>query len=93
MLMLFYFMFIWGLWVFCSSRKHLLMTLFSLEVIILTLFIILYYYVVLWGSELYISMFFLTFAVWEGALGLSILVFLIWTPRNDFFDLYNLLQC
>nr|ASY98258.1 NADH dehydrogenase subunit 4L [Pseudogalepsus sp. JZ-2017] len=93
MLMLFYFMFFCGLWVFSTKRKHLLMTLLSLEFIVLILFIILYYYVVLMEGELYITMFFLSFAVCEGALGLSILVSMIRTHGNDYFNSYSILQC
>nr|ASY98037.1 NADH dehydrogenase subunit 4L [Heterochaeta sp. JZ-2017] len=93
MLMMFYLMFFCGLWVFTSKRKHLLMTLLSLEFIVLILFIILYYYVVLINFELYITMFFLSFAVCEGSLGLSILVSMIRTHGNDYFNSFGLLQC
>nr|AND97154.1 NADH dehydrogenase subunit 4L [Theopompa sp. FY-2016a]ASY98323.1 NADH dehydrogenase subunit 4L [Theopompa milligratulata] len=93
MLMLFCFMFFCGLWVFSSKRKHLLMTLLSLEFLVLVLFIILYYYVTMIMGELYVTMFFLSFAVCEGALGLSILVSMIRTHGNDFFHSFGLLQC
>nr|AVE15604.1 NADH dehydrogenase subunit 4L [Theopropus elegans] len=93
MLMMFYIMFLCGLWVFSSKRKHLLMTLLSLEFIVLILFIIIYYYVVMMNSELYLTMFFLSFAVCEGALGLSILVSMIRTHGNDYFNSFGLLQC
>nr|ASY98595.1 NADH dehydrogenase subunit 4L [Ceratomantis saussurii] len=93
MLMMFNIMFFCGLWVFSSKRKHLLMTLLSLEFIILILFIILYYYVMLMNGELYMTMFLLSFAVCEGALGLSILVSMIRTHGNDYFNSFGLLQC
>nr|YP_010502858.1 NADH dehydrogenase subunit 4L [Parasphendale agrionina]UXD78622.1 NADH dehydrogenase subunit 4L [Parasphendale agrionina] len=93
MLMMFYLMFICGLWVFSSKRKHLLMTLLSLEFIILVLFMILYNYIIMMSGELYITMFFLSFAVCEGALGLSILVSMIRTYGNDYFNSFGLLQC
>nr|ASY97985.1 NADH dehydrogenase subunit 4L [Taumantis sigiana] len=93
MLMMFYIMFICGLWVFSSKRKHLLMTLLSLEFIVLILFIILFNYVVLMSGELYMTMFFLSFAVCEGVLGLSILVSMIRTHGNDYFTSFGLLQC
>nr|WRO45295.1 NADH dehydrogenase subunit 4L [Phyllothelys breve] len=93
MLMVFYFMFFCGLWVFSSKRKHLLMTLLSLEFIVLILFIIMYNFVVLMSSELYMTMFFLSFAVCEGVLGLSILVSMIRTHGNDYFSSFGLLQC
>nr|ASY97881.1 NADH dehydrogenase subunit 4L [Miomantis caffra] len=93
MLMMFYMMFICGLWVFCSKRKHLLMTLLSLEFIVLILFIMMFYCVVAMMGELYVSLFFLSFAVCEGALGLSILVSMIRTHGNDYFNSFGLLQC
>nr|ASY98049.1 NADH dehydrogenase subunit 4L [Idolomorpha lateralis] len=93
MLMFFCFMFFCGLWVFSSKRKHLLMTLLSLEFIVLVVFIVLYYYLMMMSSELYITMFFLSFAVCEGALGLSILVSMIRTHGNDYFNSFGLLQC
>nr|YP_009255759.1 NADH dehydrogenase subunit 4L [Creobroter gemmatus]AND97232.1 NADH dehydrogenase subunit 4L [Creobroter gemmatus] len=93
MLKVFCMMFFCGLWVFSSKRKHLLMTLLSLEFIILVLFIILYYYCMMMSSELYMTMFFLSFAVCEGTLGLSILVSMIRTHGNDYFNSFGLLQC
>nr|YP_009945222.1 NADH dehydrogenase subunit 4L [Pliacanthopus bimaculatus]ASY97908.1 NADH dehydrogenase subunit 4L [Miromantis yunnanensis]QOE17729.1 NADH dehydrogenase subunit 4L [Pliacanthopus bimaculatus] len=93
MLMMFYFMFFCGLWSFSSKRKHLLVTLLSLEFIVLILFIMLYCYVVMVYSELYLTMFFMSFAVCEGALGLSILVAMIRTHGNDYFTSFGLLQC
>nr|UAJ48123.1 NADH dehydrogenase subunit 4L [Creobroter sp.] len=93
MLKVFCMMFFCGLWVFSSKRKHLLMTLLSLEFIILVLFIMLYYYTMMMSGELYMTMFFLSFAVCEGALGLSILVSMIRTHGNDYFNSFGLLQC
>nr|AVE15616.1 NADH dehydrogenase subunit 4L [Caliris sp. JZ-2017] len=93
MLMMFNFMFICGLLVFSSKHKHLLITLLSLEFIVLILYIVLYYYLLKVMGELYLTMFFLTFAVCEGGLGLSILVSMIRTHGNDFFNSFVLLQC
>nr|URX53289.1 NADH dehydrogenase subunit 4L [Glyptotermes sp. 11 AB-2022a] len=95
MLMHFYFFFIFfcGVWVFCSSRKHLLITLLSLEFLVLSLFIIIYFYLCFYNYELYFVMFFLVFSVCEGALGLSILVSMIRGFGNDYFQSYSVLQC
>nr|YP_010598404.1 NADH dehydrogenase subunit 4L [Citharomantis falcata]UIX55348.1 NADH dehydrogenase subunit 4L [Citharomantis falcata] len=93
MLMVLIVMFFCGLWVFSSKRKHLLMTLLSLEFIVLILFIALYNYLLLMNGELYMTMFFLSFAVCEGVLGLSILVSMIRTHGNDYFNSFGLLQC
>nr|AVN68072.1 NADH dehydrogenase subunit 4L [Laxta sp. BLA048] len=82
-----------GIWVFCSNRKHLLITLLSLEFIVLILYMILYYYLGLFNFELFFSMIFLSFSVCEGALGLSILVSMIRSYGSDLFFIYSMLQC
>nr|YP_010946761.1 NADH dehydrogenase subunit 4L [Pseudophoraspis kabakovi]WGO57518.1 NADH dehydrogenase subunit 4L [Pseudophoraspis kabakovi] len=82
-----------GIWVFSSNRKHLLVTLLSLEFIVLMLYTFLYNYLSSFNYELYFSMVFLTFSVCEGALGLSILVSMIRSYGSDFFNAYSMLQC
>nr|YP_010175350.1 NADH dehydrogenase subunit 4L [Torleya mikhaili]QSL98488.1 NADH dehydrogenase subunit 4L [Torleya mikhaili] len=82
-----------GLYVFSSRRKHLLMTLLSLEFISISLYLLLYLYLLNKSSELYFLMVFLTFVVCEGALGLSILVSMIRTHGNDYFQSFSVLQC
>nr|YP_010046747.1 NADH dehydrogenase subunit 4L [Culiseta inconspicua]QPJ78691.1 NADH dehydrogenase subunit 4L [Culiseta inconspicua] len=86
-------MFIFGGIVFVSSRKHLLCTLLSLEFMVLMLFMLLFFYLNFMGYEGYFSMFFLTFCVCEGVLGLSILVSMIRTHGNDYFQSFSILQC
>nr|YP_009694071.1 NADH dehydrogenase subunit 4L [Indonemoura nohirae]QEI04339.1 NADH dehydrogenase subunit 4L [Indonemoura nohirae] len=87
------FMFLSGGWVFSSKRKHLLLTLLSLEFIVLSLFMILFLYLNMINYELFFAMVFLTFSVCEGALGLSILVSMIRTHGNDYFQSFGVLQC
>lgn len=82
-----------GIWVFCSKRKHLLVTLLSLEFIVLRLFLILFSILNMFEYEIYFSMVFLTFSVCEGALGLSILVSMVRTHGSDFFQVFRVLQC
>nr|YP_010989191.1 NADH dehydrogenase subunit 4L [Forcipomyia pulchrithorax]WOR86776.1 NADH dehydrogenase subunit 4L [Forcipomyia pulchrithorax] len=86
-------LFIFSLMVFISRRKHLLVTLISLEFIVLVLYLYMYNFLCLMSYEYYFSMVFLTFSVCEGALGLSILVSLIRTHGTDYFQSYNILQC
>nr|YP_010621041.1 NADH dehydrogenase subunit 4L [Periplaneta svenhedini]WAX39424.1 NADH dehydrogenase subunit 4L [Periplaneta svenhedini] len=93
MIILFPIMFFCGIWVFSSNRKHLLITLLSLEFIVLVLFLMLYIYLNSFNYELFFSMVFLTFSVCEGALGLSILVSMIRSYGNDYFQSYVMLQC
>nr|WNH42459.1 NADH dehydrogenase subunit 4L [Neoperla gibbosa]WNH42460.1 NADH dehydrogenase subunit 4L [Neoperla gibbosa] len=86
-------MFVCGVWVFASKRKHLLLTLLSLEFMVLGLFLFLFMYLSYLSYELFFSMVFLTFSVCEGALGLSILVSMIRTHGNDYFQTFSVLQC
>lgn len=82
-----------GIFSFIYSYKHLLNVLLRLEFIVLSLFIILFFYLNLFKFELYFSIFFLTFSVCEGVLGLSILVSIIRTHGNDYFLNFSILQC
>nr|YP_010987365.1 NADH dehydrogenase subunit 4L [Lednia tumana]QCF39719.1 NADH dehydrogenase subunit 4L [Lednia tumana]WOL43208.1 NADH dehydrogenase subunit 4L [Lednia tumana] len=87
------FMFMCGSWVFVSKRKHLLLTLLSLEFMVLSMFFMLYMYLNLTNFEVFFAMVFLTFSVCEGALGLAILVSMIRTHGNDYFQSFGVLQC
>nr|AVN68340.1 NADH dehydrogenase subunit 4L [Amazonina sp. Z256E] len=86
-------MFFCGMWVFSSNRKHLLITLLSLEFLVLVGYCMMYIYMMGYGYELYFLMIFLTFSVCEGSLGLSILVSMIRMYGNDYFNTYSMLQC
>nr|QNE85592.1 NADH dehydrogenase subunit 4L [Chrysotimus molliculus] len=89
----FIFMFLTGLMVFVLNRKHLLSMLLSLEYIVLSLFSLLAIYLVYVNFHGFFLMMFLTFSVCEGALGLSILVSMIRTHGNDYFQSFSILQC
>nr|YP_003204873.1 NADH dehydrogenase subunit 4L [Rhopaea magnicornis]ACO92573.1 NADH dehydrogenase subunit 4L [Rhopaea magnicornis] len=80
-----------GLFSFCIKRKHLLLMLLSLEFIVLSLYFNLYLFLVYFNFEFYFGMIFLTMSVCEGALGLSILVSMIRTHGNDYFQTFNIL--
>nr|AAX76889.1 NADH dehydrogenase subunit 4L [Drosophila suzukii] len=84
-------LFILGLFCFVSNRKHLLSMLLSLEFIVLMLFSMLFIYLNMLNYENYFSMMFLTFSVCEGALGLSILVSMIRTHGNDYFQSFSIM--
>nr|QRM17306.1 NADH dehydrogenase subunit 4L [Cordylepherus sp. YY-2021] len=84
-------MFIFGCLSFSFKRKHLLLMLLSLEFIVLSLFYGLMLYFSLMYYENYFIMIFLSFSVCEGALGLSLLVLMIRTHGNDYFQSFNLL--
>ncbi|KAH8362661.1 hypothetical protein KR084_001850, partial [Drosophila pseudotakahashii] len=84
-------LFILGLFCFVSNRKHLLSILLSLEFIVLILFFILFIYLNILNYENYFRIIFLTFRVCEGALGLSILVSIIRTHGNDYFQSFRII--
>nr|AMP43803.1 NADH dehydrogenase subunit 4L [Satanas sp. KW-2016] len=86
-------LFVVGVMVFVSSRKHLLSMLLSLEFIVLSLFFMLMVFLNLMDFESCFGMIFLTFSVCEGALGLSVLVSMIRTHGNDYFQSFSVLQC
>nr|YP_010894946.1 NADH dehydrogenase subunit 4L [Phortica variegata]QXG19614.1 NADH dehydrogenase subunit 4L [Phortica variegata]WJW73459.1 NADH dehydrogenase subunit 4L [Phortica variegata] len=84
-------LFILALFSFVSNRKHLLSMLLSLEYIVLMLFFMLFMYMNMMNYENYFCMMFLTFSVCEGALGLSILVSMIRTHGNDYFQSFSIM--
>nr|QRZ60671.1 NADH dehydrogenase subunit 4L [Prosthiochaeta sp. CAU WL-2019511] len=86
-------LFLLGVIGFISNRKHLLSMLLSLEYMVLNLFFLLFVYLSMFDYGGYFSMIFLTFSVCEGALGLSILVSMIRTHGNDYFQSFSVLQC
>nr|YP_009433292.1 NADH dehydrogenase subunit 4L [Cnizocoris sinensis]AGO28061.1 NADH dehydrogenase subunit 4L [Cnizocoris sinensis] len=73
-----------GLLVFCSMRKHILLTLLSLEFMVLGLYFMFFYFLFNYEMMTYFILVFLTFTVCEGALGLGVLVSLIRSHGNDY---------
>nr|UZC78772.1 NADH dehydrogenase subunit 4L [Nephrotoma sp.] len=86
-------LFLSGVMVFVFNCKHLLIMLLSLEFMVLSLFMFMVIYLSFYNFEMYFSMLYLTFCVCEGALGLSILVSMIRTHGNDYFNSFSILQC
>lgn len=83
--------FLFGLLRFSFKRKHLLLILLSLEFIVLSIYLLLYIYFRFLSNDYFFGIVFLTFRVCEGVLGLSILVSIIRTHGNDYFQSFNLL--
>nr|ATN23513.1 NADH dehydrogenase subunit 4L [Monolepta sp. EMHAU-15070824] len=82
--MLIFFMFLSGIISFTLNRKHLLLMLLSLEFIVISLYLNLYFYLSMSNYEYFFSMIFLTMSVCEGALGLSILTLMTRVHGNDY---------
>nr|YP_009988050.1 NADH dehydrogenase subunit 4L [Doleschallia melana]QNL34354.1 NADH dehydrogenase subunit 4L [Doleschallia melana] len=84
-------MFLFGNMIFVSKYKHLLIVLLSLEFMVLSIFFFFMMYLMMLDYNMYMLMVFLVFSVCEGVLGLSILVSMIRTHGNDYFQSYNLI--
>nr|YP_010287425.1 NADH dehydrogenase subunit 4L [Somatina indicataria]UKT61756.1 NADH dehydrogenase subunit 4L [Somatina indicataria] len=84
-------MFYVGNLIFISKHKHLLIVLLSLEFMVLNIFFLFFMYLLMINYDMYMLMVFLVFSVCEGALGLSILVSMIRTHGNDYFQSFNFL--
>nr|APX39599.1 NADH dehydrogenase subunit 4L [Hydrothassa glabra] len=69
---------------FSSKRKHFLLMLLSLELMVISLFLNLIIYLSMIDYEMFFSMIFLTMSVCEGVLGLSVLILMIRTHGNDY---------
>jgi NADH-ubiquinone oxidoreductase chain 4L len=76
-----------GLYVFSSKRKHLLLTLLSLEFIVLAIFSV--FFIILNYYYFFYSLIYLVFAACEGALGLSILIRVRRVYGSDYFNSFN----
>nr|AQT38605.1 NADH dehydrogenase subunit 4L [Megathymus yuccae yuccae] len=85
-----FFMYLIGNLIFISKHKHLLIMLLSLEFIVLSIYFMMLMYLSFIEFDLYMLMIFLVFSVCEGALGISILVSMIRTHGNDYFQSFNL---
>nr|AQM57873.1 NADH dehydrogenase subunit 4L [Dendrolimus houi]UIX22016.1 NADH dehydrogenase subunit 4L [Dendrolimus houi]UKB89063.1 NADH dehydrogenase subunit 4L [Dendrolimus houi] len=91
MWLIFMLMYIVGNLIFVSKHKHLLIVLLSLEFIVLSIFFFLLIMLNFIENDMYLLMVFLVFSVCEGSLGLSILVSMIRTHGNDYFQSFSLL--
>nr|YP_010852934.1 NADH dehydrogenase subunit 4L [Coladenia maeniata]WGM81087.1 NADH dehydrogenase subunit 4L [Coladenia maeniata] len=90
-ILIIFIMFMIGNMIFISKHKHLLIMLLSLEFIVLSMYMLLVLYLMFIEYDMYMLMVFLVFSVCEGALGISILVSMIRSHGNDYFQSFNLL--
>nr|WGL40379.1 NADH dehydrogenase subunit 4L [Kingdonella sp.] len=82
-----------GVNIYVSKHMHLLMVLLGLEYIVLSLFMLIVIFVVEFDHDYFFPVIFLVFSVCDGALGLSILVSMISSHGNDFFNSFSLSLC
>nr|YP_010274848.1 NADH dehydrogenase subunit 4L [Gerosis phisara]YP_010968389.1 NADH dehydrogenase subunit 4L [Gerosis sinica]UJV31541.1 NADH dehydrogenase subunit 4L [Gerosis phisara]WNO18704.1 NADH dehydrogenase subunit 4L [Gerosis sinica] len=90
-LLMIFIMFMIGNVIFVFKHKHLLIMLLSLEFIVLSIYLIMMFYLSFIAFDMYLLMVFLVFSVCEGALGISILVSMIRSHGNDYFQSFSLL--
>nr|YP_009024408.1 NADH dehydrogenase subunit 4L [Eogystia hippophaecolus]AGN72388.1 NADH dehydrogenase subunit 4L [Eogystia hippophaecolus] len=86
-----FFMYIFGKMIFVFKQKPFLIVFLGLGDIVLSIFFFFLIAMVILENEMYMLMVFLVFSVCEGVLGLSILVSMIRTHGNDYFQSFNLL--
>nr|UJG45250.1 NADH dehydrogenase subunit 4L [Nemotaulius punctatolineatus]UPX88463.1 NADH dehydrogenase subunit 4L [Glyphotaelius pellucidus] len=76
---------------FSLNRKHLLIILLSLELIVLNLFFYIYIYLLLnLLNSIYFLVMFMVLTVCEGVLGVSILVYMIRVHGKDYVSVYSI---
>nr|WRW11482.1 NADH dehydrogenase subunit 4L [Eteoneus sigillatus] len=80
-----------GFVVFLSMRMHLLLTLISIEFLMLIIYLFMFMNFLSYGIDLYFMLIYLIMMVCEGALGLSMLVVLIRSHGNDMINSLNML--
>lgn len=84
-------LFSFGLFSLIYNRKHILVLLLSLELIILGVFIIMMNYAL--ASIVELIVFYLVLVVCEARLGLGVLVIRVYFYGRDHLSSYNVLRC
>nr|AML25766.1 NADH dehydrogenase subunit 4L [Scolytinae sp. BMNH 1274287] len=78
-----------GLISYILSNKHFLLMLISLESMVLSIYMLMFFYFIQFGSESFVNMIYLSLSVCEGALGLTLLVVLIRTHGMDMVSVFD----
>nr|AOY39755.1 NADH dehydrogenase subunit 4L [Hylastes opacus] len=78
-----------GVLSFLMNYKHFLLLLISLEIMVISLYTLMFFYYNQFYSEQFMSVFYLTLSVCESALGLSLLVLMIRTHGNDMLMVFD----
>nr|ARH55061.1 NADH dehydrogenase subunit 4L [Lopheros rubens] len=85
------FIFIVGLISFSYKCKHLLLMLLSLEYVVLSVYLMMFYMFYSFSMDYYFCLIFISMMVCESALGLSILVVMVRCYGNDYFQSLSIL--
>nr|QQQ88824.1 NADH dehydrogenase subunit 4L [Hyalella latimana] len=75
------------------NHSHLLNSLLSLEMMSVTIYFLIGETFIYLGLEMFYLLFFLVMVVCEGVLGLSLLISLVHSHGEDYFKLFNFIQC
>nr|WNK74778.1 NADH dehydrogenase subunit 4L [Thaia sp. 1 NZ-2023b] len=86
MMFFFFWIFSFSLFSLILIRKHILLCLISLEMMVLSLLLLIMFYCLMLHNSFYVYLFMMTFYVCEGVLGLSVLVYLIRCHGNDYLN-------
>nr|WOW98992.1 NADH dehydrogenase subunit 4L [Cixiini sp.] len=86
----FFFYFIMGIVTLILVRKHYLLSLLSLELIFLSVFLFMVYFLNGFNYEYFFCILFLVLGVCDGVLGLSLLVFVVRKFGSDYLDSFSL---
>nr|UUG47455.1 NADH dehydrogenase subunit 4L [Ips nitidus] len=84
-------LFLSGLIVYSMNYKHFLIMLLSLEIVVISIFLMIFYFSSWFSLEVFLSVIYLSLSVCEGALGLSLLVLIIRAYGSDSLFTFDLL--
>lgn len=87
----FFFLFLSGLVIYSLNYKHFLVILLRLEVVVISVFLLIFFFCRSFSLEVFLSIIYLALSVCEGALGLSLLVLIIRTYGRDSLFTFDLL--
>nr|YP_010043669.1 NADH dehydrogenase subunit 4L [Tinda javana]QPD06990.1 NADH dehydrogenase subunit 4L [Tinda javana] len=78
---------------FCFESKTFIINIIKIGIYCIKFILMVFIFLNYFYNEMYFSMMFLTFSVCEGTLGLSLLVSMIRSHGNDYFNSFSILQC
>nr|QQQ88928.1 NADH dehydrogenase subunit 4L [Hyalella franciscae] len=82
-----------SIYTFILNYTHLLNSLLSLEMMAVTIYFLTSIVFMHMGVEMFYLLFFLVLVVCEGVLGLSLLISMVYSHGEDYFKLFNTIQC
>nr|AWV83415.1 NADH dehydrogenase subunit 4L [Vagitanus terminalis] len=86
-------MYVSGFVTLCLNQKHLMMSLLSLELMILSMFCSFSFIILVSMEDMYMLLIFLGFSVCEGVMGLSCLISIIRSHGNDLLSSLSMKSC